>query len=102
MTQRNMDILFVIDSIKTAQAGTENQLLKLIDGLSARGHSTRLCTLWETEWMNDNQDSVKCESWTADVQHFRRLSTYRNIMRLAISGGVFRDICLLGLRGLLR
>lgn len=52
-----MKVSFVIDFLATAHAGTENQLLKLIEGLSS-SHEVELVCLRPTPWLEAHRASL--------------------------------------------
>ena len=55
-----MKITYIVDRIYNDQAGTENQVLKLAHGLSAR-HEVELIALGETAWLTEFRDKLPCK-----------------------------------------
>ena len=75
-------ILYFIDFIKTEFAGTEGQLLKMIDGMDADKFDVKLVCLENNDWIRENSWKFGCPVYVFDVYRFRRLATYLDIFRV--------------------
>lgn len=77
-----MKIVYVLDVLDTAQAGTENQLIKMIEGLRSRGIEISLVSLRNHPWLMENAASLNCEVVVFECRQFKRLKTYLGIIGL--------------------
>lgn len=75
-------IVFMIDRVVSDAGGTENQLLKLIRGLSREKLEIHLVCLGKSDWLDRNIDNVGCPTQVIDVNRFKNPATYINILRL--------------------
>lgn len=75
-------VVFVIDRIGTGQAGTENQLLKIIDGLDPKRFELHLICFNDQPWFSAHRASLKCQSHVIEVNRFKHPGTYLNFFRL--------------------
>jgi len=75
-------IAFIIDRLATSNAGTENQLLKLINGLDPARFDIHLISLNRHPWLEKNSGSLPCQTHVVEINRFRRLYTYANLIRL--------------------
>ena len=76
-------IAYIIDVLDTAQAGTENQLIKMLNGLGARGFEVSLICLRSHPWLTANAPSLGCRVSVFEIHRFKSPGTYLNILRLA-------------------
>ncbi len=76
-----MRITFIIDHYAHAQGGTENQLEKMILGLSNR-FDIELISLRPSEWLATRGLDLGCRVSVFQVDNFRRAYTYRNFFRM--------------------
>ncbi len=76
-----MRIAFIIDHYAHAQGGTENQLEKMILGLSKR-FDIELISLRPSEWLATRGLELGCRVSVFQIDKFRRAYTYRNFFRL--------------------
>lgn len=79
---RELRLTYIIDTVDTDQAGTENQLLKMIHGFGQAGYRVSLLCLKDHAWLHENADSIGCEHRVIPVHRFRRPGTYINLLRL--------------------
>lgn len=79
---RHIRIIYVIDFLDTNLAGTENQLIKLINGLDKKKFEVQLLCFRNHPWLEANANSLDCVKTIIDISQFGRFSTYRNIYRL--------------------
>ncbi|MEN8129858.1 MAG: glycosyltransferase [Pseudomonadota bacterium] len=76
-------ILFIIDCFKNPYAGTEGQLMKLVNGLDKASFSPRLVVLRDTFYMKGEDIPVPTEiPFTADVLNIQGLSSLDSWTRL--------------------
>ena len=80
--KKPMKIAYIVDVLDTAQAGTENQLIKMVNGLAARGHEITLVCLRNHPWLEKNAASLRCDIAVFEIHRFKSLQAYRNIIRL--------------------
>lgn len=79
--QRLMRITFIIDHFTHALAGTENQIEKLIRGLSAE-FEIELISFRSSEWLATRHRDLGCRLGIFQIDNFRRPYTYRNFFKL--------------------
>jgi glycosyltransferase involved in cell wall biosynthesis len=79
---RRIRITYVIDVLDTDLAGTESQLIMLINGLDKTRFEVNLLCFQDHPWFHANRASLECDTTIIDICQFRRLSTYRNIFKL--------------------
>ncbi len=72
-------VVFVVDHFYSDQAGTENQLSKLIRGLASR-FDLELITFRDSEWARTTA-KLPCRITVFQIDKFTRLYTYRNLFR---------------------
>lgn len=77
-----LKITYVVDVLDTAQAGTENQLIKMLNGLASRGLEVSLVCLRNHPWQVKNSALLPCHITVFEIDRFRSLRTYFNIIRL--------------------
>lgn len=80
-TQRLMRITFIIDHFSHALAGTENQIEKLIWGLSAE-FDIELISFRPSDWLAAQGRDLGCRIGIFQIDNFRRPYTYHNIFKL--------------------
>ena len=74
-------VAFVIDAIESPTAGTERQLLLLIDGLDRARYQPFLCCLRPSRWLRDSWKG--CPSYCADIRSFKSPRGWLGVARLA-------------------
>ena len=74
-------ICFVIDTIESPSAGTENQLLLLIKNLDRKKFQIHLCVLRSSEWLRTHFDL--CQLNEIGISSFRTLSAWVAVFRFA-------------------
>lgn len=79
--------MYVIDVLDTSLAGTENQLIKLINGLDKNRFEIHLLCFRNHPWFEAHGHSLDCAKTVIEINQFKRPSTYWNIVRLI---GFFR------------
>jgi glycosyltransferase involved in cell wall biosynthesis len=81
-TSKPIKITYIIDVLDTDMAGTENQLIKLINGLDHNTFRIQLVCLSDHPWFNANASSLKCSSTVIEIRRFKKLHTYLNFLKL--------------------
>jgi L-malate glycosyltransferase len=76
-----MRITFIIDHFSHALGGTENQLEKLIQGLSSE-FEIELIAFRPSEWLKTRGRDLGCRVSVFQIDNFRRSHTYQNFFRL--------------------
>lgn len=80
--KRPIKITYMIDVLDTDLAGTENQLIKMINGLDRNKFEINLLCLGTHPWVEANRDSLKCKIDIIEMNKFKKPSTYLNFIRL--------------------
>lgn len=75
-------LVYVIDVLDTNLAGTENQLIKMINGLDKGKFDVHLLCFHDHEWFRRNGGSLDCAKTIIEINRFKKPSTYWNILRL--------------------
>lgn len=81
--KRPIKITYMIDVLVTDLAGTENQLIKMINGLDRNKFEINLICLSTHPWIEANRTSLKCKIDIIEMNKFKKPSTYLNFIRLA-------------------
>ena len=76
-----MRITLIIDYYAHKQGGTENQLEKIIQGLTGR-FEIELISFRAGEWLDILGRDLNCRIGVFQIDNFKRAYTYRNIFRL--------------------
>jgi len=79
---KKIKILYFIDFIKTEFAGTEGQLLKMINGMDADKLDITLLCLENNDWIKENSWKFSCPVYVFNVYRFKRLATYLDMFRV--------------------
>ncbi|MCD6298162.1 MAG: glycosyltransferase [Deltaproteobacteria bacterium] len=74
-------IAFVIDTIESPTAGTEKQLLRVIENIDRRQFKSLFCYLYESDWIRKNLDL--CTSYEIGTRSPLRPTSWAKIIRLA-------------------
>lgn len=80
--KKPVKIAYIVDVLDTAQAGTENQLIKMLNGLACRGFEISLVCLRNHPWLEKNASSLRCDVSVFEIHRFKSLKTYINIIKL--------------------
>jgi len=81
-TPRRIRVVLIIDRLVTNLAGTENQLLKIINGLETEHFELHLIAFNKHPWLEKHRASFKCQTHVVEINRFKRLATYINCLRL--------------------
>lgn len=76
-----MRIALIIDHFSHELAGTENQVLKLISGLSEK-HDIDLISFQTSRWLESRAPGLNCQVHIFQINNFKRPYSYRNFIRL--------------------
>jgi len=80
--KRKIKIIYCIDFLRTEHAGTESQLLKIIDRIDKEIFDVRLVCLETNDWIIKNRSEIKAPVYTYNAVRFRKLTTYKEIYKL--------------------
>lgn len=75
-------VTFIIDHLYSNSAGTEGQLVKLMNGLDPARFETKLICFNESPWIEKNRASLAGETDVLVINRMGRLGTYANFLRL--------------------
>lgn len=75
-------LLFIIDYIHGTKGGTENQLIKLINGLDKKKYYIHLLALFDTEWISQSGSQVKCEKKVLKFKNLRDVKSVIHFYRM--------------------
>ena len=81
-TPRRIRVVLIIDRLVTNLAGTENQLLKIINGLETEHFELHLISFNKHPWLEKHRASFKCQTHVVEINRFKHLATYINCLRL--------------------
>lgn len=79
---RRTKVVFLIDELDSELAGTENQLMKLVRGLSRDKFDVHLICLRNHRWFSENRATFPCPTHVVEASKFKRPQTYANLFRL--------------------
>lgn len=80
--EHRIRVVLIIDRLATNLAGTENQLLKIIDGLDTEHFELHLISFNNHPWLEKHRSSLNCQTHVVEINRFKRLATYVNCLRL--------------------
>jgi glycosyltransferase involved in cell wall biosynthesis len=75
-------IAYIIDFLDTNMAGTENQLIKMINGIDQNKFTVHLICLFNHPWFEKNAAQLHCTSAVFNIRHFTKPRTYLDILKL--------------------
>ena len=78
---RTLKIAYIIDMMYDDLAGTENQLLKMINGLSGR-FQIQLIYFKDSDWLKKNTARLNCDSHVIAIHKFYKPSTFHSLVHL--------------------
>ena len=76
-----MNILFIIDSLHSIEAGSERQIYKLIDGLVSSGHKVSLILLRHTDFSR-RLEAFPCAWESLDIGSIASANAFRTMLHL--------------------
>jgi glycosyltransferase involved in cell wall biosynthesis len=79
---KKIKIAYVIDRLSTDLAGTESQLIKMINGLDREVFQVELICLDGSAWLQQHQSSLGCPSQTIQINGFFKPSAWANFFTL--------------------
>jgi glycosyltransferase involved in cell wall biosynthesis len=77
-----MKITFMIDILDSNLGGTENQLIKMINGLDKRKFQVELICFDNSQWFEANAKKIDCRSRVIAINRFKKAYTYINFLKL--------------------
>ena len=82
MSDKKIKIAFIIDTIKSPSAGTEKQLLLLLNHLDHNKFEPYLCVLYSSEWLETEFSA--CPLYVVGITSFKKVLTLRSFMRFSL------------------
>lgn len=82
VTARRIRIVFIIDQVGSNLAGTENQLIKIINGLDRTAFDVRLICFNEHPWFAQNRDLIHCPATVINLKKLKHPAVFGNFIRL--------------------
>lgn len=79
---RPIKVVYMIDAFVTSHAGTESQLIKMINGLDSSLFSVQLVCLRNHPWLSENASALRCNSTVIDIHEFKKPKTFFNVLKL--------------------
>lgn len=81
--KRKTRLTYIIDFLDTNLAGTENQLIKMINGVDKDRFEVELILFRDHPWFQANKGTLDCSKQIFPIANFKSLATYANILKLA-------------------
>lgn len=75
-------IVYIIDQVGSNMAGTEKQLINMINGLNKERFKIYLICFRKHPWFEKNARFLKCDSTVIKINKITRRSTYINFLKL--------------------
>jgi len=75
-------LTYIVDVFTTNMAGTENQVIKMINGLDKEKFDIQLICLNSHPWFEKNLAAFHCTSTVITVKYFKQITTYLNLVKL--------------------
>lgn len=79
---RRIRIVFIIDQIGSNLAGTENQLIKIINGLDRAAFDVHLICFNEHPWFAQNRHLIHCPATVINLKQLKHPAVFGNFIRL--------------------
>lgn len=79
---RRIKITFMIDQVGSNLAGTENQLIKIINGLDRTAFDVHLICFNEHPWFTQNRDLIHCPATVINLKRLKHTAVFGNFIRL--------------------
>jgi len=80
--KKRMKITFIIDILDSDLGGTENQLIKMINGIDKKKFEVELICFDNHPWFEANAKTLDCDSRVIAINRFKKAYTYMNFLRL--------------------
>jgi len=80
--KKPLKIIFMIDILDSNLGGTENQLIKMINGLDKKKFQVELICFDDHPWFEANATTLDCSSRVVAINRFNKAYTYINFVRL--------------------
>lgn len=80
--KKRLKITFIIDILDSDLGGTENQLIKMINGLNKKKFQVELICFDNHPWFEANARDLDCDSRVIAINRFKKVYTYVNFLRL--------------------
>jgi polysaccharide deacetylase family protein (PEP-CTERM system associated) len=80
--QDRLRIAFIIDHMYSSTAGTESQLVKLINGLDPQRFEVSLICFNDSPWIREHRSSLACQTHVLDINRVSKGYTYVNVLKM--------------------
>lgn len=80
--KKKIKLTFIIDTLDTNLAGTENQLIKIINGVDKDRFDVELICFRDAPWLQANKASLDCRTKLFSIARFKKPGTYLNFIEL--------------------
>lgn len=80
--KKKIKLTYIIDVLDTNLAGTENQLIKMINGVDKDRFAVELICFRDCEWFQANKANLDCSTKIFTIARFRKPVTYFNFLKL--------------------
>jgi len=82
MMNGKIKLTYMIDVLDTNLAGTENQLIKMINGVDKRKFAVELICFSDHPWFQANKATLDCTTRIFPMARFKKPATYLNFIKL--------------------
>jgi len=80
--KNKIKVTYIVDVFTTNMAGTENQVIKMINGLDKKLFDIQLICLYSHPWFEKNAGVLQCNTTVINIKYFKQISTYLNLVKL--------------------
>jgi glycosyltransferase involved in cell wall biosynthesis len=80
--EARIKITYIIDTLNSNLAGTENQLIKLINGLNKKEFAVQLICLQTHPWFEAYASSLQCTSAVVGISRLKAFSSFLKFLKL--------------------
>jgi len=80
---RKIKLTYIIDVLDTNLAGTENQLIKMINGVDKGRFDVELICFSDHPWFKANKERLECSTKIFSIAKFKKPATYLEFFKLA-------------------
>lgn len=81
---KKIRLTYIIDIMDTELAGTENQLIKMINGIDKGRFEVELICFKDHPWLQSNKGRLKCTTKIFPISRFSKPVTYLNFIKFAV------------------
>ena len=80
--KNKIKLTYIIDVLDTNLAGTENQLIKMINGVDKGRFAVELICFSDHPWFEANKESLACSTKIFSIARFKKPATYLEFFKL--------------------